>query len=519
MSLGASWADQLITGYYEDPDTEFMINRAILRKHAEELGIFPSQQAVEEHVKTIPYFGGMTGQFDEEKFERFKKNSLGSLSLTNADFVEMIRDELRFRQIADLITGEVQAVPSISKTIAESQLQIVDLAYTLVNRAKFEESLEISEEDIKAFWEENKERYLTDEQRQVEFLKIALKDEFKVPPLPAEDPLPEDATEEQKQAAASKRATLSAERQAKQDELDALLFFAGETLVLEQIVNEQEGADFMPAAKSGIALIKEILKPDDYEDAGIAEEDLDKLVITTGQTELFTANEVPEELNFALKRVSRQRGPSTPAEAVFSVNVNGDEADKVSNLLVLPDGSTLAFKVTNSVASEPLPYEKARSQARADLRSKRLDESVTKATEDLVKALEEGLAAGKSAKELITAAGFEYKEALAIDASKPAPELPNFGAVFANAVKTNPNSVGEPVEQSSTLDAEGNSVSEGKVVFVVKDRRIAISADNDRKLDQVQSSINNRERGLLFREWFREKQLSSELEIFATPQN
>lgn len=502
-----NWTMQLLTDRYNDPVVEFMVNRQLIRSLAEEMGIYPSTESVGNFLRDSGYFSkGSEQSFDEAEFERFKSTTLGSYQLNHSEFIELIRDEIRFRQISSIITGDLAFDDAIKSRIADRQMQTIDLGFALINTQRYRDQVNPSEEEIQAYWEENKSKYLTEEQRQVHWVRIAIPEENKVAPLPEAEPLPEDADEEAKIAHREARKTLEAEHAEATQKLNDLLFQVGEG-ILDEVIQEREGKDLLNVAQNAAKLL-----PDEAEA-------IEQTQITTGKTELFTRLERPEALAgklFGLDATARLR---TPIDHVFARRIDGDEVDKVSDFLLFDNASGILFKVVKTIPAEPLPFEEAKNSAKQDLINSLLDEKVTEVADQLVAKLKSEMNDKDDALKLIEAEGFEYQTVENLSARASNPDLPNSSSVFEAASFLNPGDVGEPIDQASTGPQSLAGIDQGKIVFVVLDRKIDASPNQDSMREMMINYFGNQEdmfaHQLLLAEWIRSKQDQAKVEIVA----
>ncbi len=80
-------------------------NKGLLQAYGEKLGIDVPQQAAVQAIEADPNFASQTGQFDRARFEYF----LRQMSLSEAQYVENIRGQLRANQVLIAMMGAMEA--------------------------------------------------------------------------------------------------------------------------------------------------------------------------------------------------------------------------------------------------------------------------------------------------------------------------------------------------------------------------------------------------------------------------
>lgn len=166
-------------GRMDNDPTDFMMSLVVLRHEAEKMGISPSATEIKEAIPKLPVFQQpwVTAEF-------VQNNILGPNGFTEADMAQLVKDYLSYQKLRELVSAGVEAVPSESLRRYTKRNQRYTGAVIRFDRSDFEGDAKITDEEIKQYYEENKDTLLSDERRGFDYVKFT----------PGE--LPEDATNE-----------------------------------------------------------------------------------------------------------------------------------------------------------------------------------------------------------------------------------------------------------------------------------------------------------------------------------
>ncbi|MFT7824802.1 MAG: peptidylprolyl isomerase [Sulfurimonas sp.] len=129
--------------------------QAKILNFAKENGIIVSDEEVAKRLQTIKFFQEK-GVFKREFYDRFLK----SQRLTPKDFEKTLREELTITKTLDLLN--VEALP-FEEEVFSSAFNIADkLSYTVLSPDDI--NITINESDVKAYWETQKENFMTEKQ-------------------------------------------------------------------------------------------------------------------------------------------------------------------------------------------------------------------------------------------------------------------------------------------------------------------------------------------------------------------
>ncbi len=173
-----------------EDSTRYVINLLVLRNQARKLGIRPSEDQIREFIVDLPLYQN-AGGYDAQAFEQFRSNFLTPNGFSDADLYQLISDAIAFGEIRDLLGAGIAPAQSVIREAFEEDF--IQITGARVNFPVDESAppAEISDEAIANDYNANKQRYLSDPKRRIEYVLFEK-------PEPAED-LPEEAKKAQLQ--------------------------------------------------------------------------------------------------------------------------------------------------------------------------------------------------------------------------------------------------------------------------------------------------------------------------------
>ena len=148
---------------------DFICNLLVLRREMENHGVRISDaEAMAEIQKLYPF--QTDNKFDAAKFQEVKKDTLGPVGFRDSDLVEMMKDQIGLQKLQDLVAGNIE--PSriaVEKTYAERH-QTMKIATVDFKLDDFKKTAQVSEDDIKKYYDENKENYKSAPKRAVSYV-------------------------------------------------------------------------------------------------------------------------------------------------------------------------------------------------------------------------------------------------------------------------------------------------------------------------------------------------------------
>ncbi len=163
-----------------DP-ADFVTSLIVLRTEAGKLGIEPGVKEIKEAIPTLPIF-----QQPWVNAAYVQNNILGPNGFTDGDLANLVKDYLSFQKLRNLVSAGLEAVPSETEKRYIKANQRYTASVIRFDRSSFAGEISITDEEIKKYFEENKDDLKSEEKRGFDFVKFIPK------------PVAESATNEEK---------------------------------------------------------------------------------------------------------------------------------------------------------------------------------------------------------------------------------------------------------------------------------------------------------------------------------
>ncbi len=153
------------------PVVEGLVQRAIIATTAEENNMRFSDSALDQAIVNVPDFQ-VEGQFDSQRFLQVIRN----IGHTPASFRELMQENMIVEQLQNaIISSDFVTDTEIQKAIALSR-QTRDFSWVTLPIGDLPQSMVVSEEEIQAYYDENKEEYLSEELVSIEYIDLQIAD-------------------------------------------------------------------------------------------------------------------------------------------------------------------------------------------------------------------------------------------------------------------------------------------------------------------------------------------------------
>jgi len=150
---------------------EEMIDQLLLRQYASELGLVISDRELQEIIAEIPAFQ-VAGQFSAEQY----RNVLRSTGRSPTSFDAELREDLLVNAIPGALSASIAPTETAVDQIIRLRQQTRDLSLIAVSPSEFEDQVDVSDEDVEAFYEENPDQFRTIEQVRVAWVELSADD-------------------------------------------------------------------------------------------------------------------------------------------------------------------------------------------------------------------------------------------------------------------------------------------------------------------------------------------------------
>jgi len=435
---------------------DFYANRVLLGKLSKEYGVVAGEEQVTKFIKE-KLFADDQGDFDQAGYTEFIEKRVTRYGLGVQDFNTLVGEILSFSQLQKIVgSGYVINEEMIRRTAQINQQEMTYEQYTLPLK-KLKAAIQVTDEELKGYWEINKGKYLTKPEAKVQYVVAdanIVKKELK-----GKKKLIDEAKAAGKSEAEIEKITftLPAEEKTK------LINEAG-TKVDNLFVSVQnaEGADFVKEAEA--------------------------IGLKVKTSEFFTQDSAPYEF-----KIGQGQNPAAIAMTLPGIP---DSMESLSDVYTIGEGRFLIFQVIEKKEAEPLPYEKAEASAKVDLIDEKAAESLEGEVEKLVAQIEEASKSGKE-KQKAKQLGFAYAKRSDINLTTQIEGEKAPHVLFQAATEVATKAFSKPIIQ----DDAGEGVSRAVVVRPIS-RQYVESEENKNIVDyQVKAGAGLLDR-IAFENWF-----------------
>ncbi len=148
---------------------ERLVDDEVLFQTAREKRLTVSDAQVARFIRTLPFFQ-TDGKFDEEKYQRL----LAAQGLTTAGFVSQVRRALLLEQLRRSVTDSAFATEPEAERFYRLQNQQRKVSYVILPLP--DQTVEVGDAEIRSYYEQHRDRFLTPEQVTIEYLTLSVDD-------------------------------------------------------------------------------------------------------------------------------------------------------------------------------------------------------------------------------------------------------------------------------------------------------------------------------------------------------
>ncbi|MDP5055712.1 MAG: SurA N-terminal domain-containing protein [Marinomonas hwangdonensis] len=148
-----------------------LVQRVVLSNQARELGLGVSDAQVDAYLLQAEQFQ-TNGVFDQNKYLNF----IRSLGFTPLAFKERIKQDVLIQQPRNAIAGSEFVLPYQVNSVATLQSQQRSYDYVTFSLANEAETMNASDDELNAYYEENKQNFTAPEQVKVDYVVISSAD-------------------------------------------------------------------------------------------------------------------------------------------------------------------------------------------------------------------------------------------------------------------------------------------------------------------------------------------------------
>jgi peptidyl-prolyl cis-trans isomerase D len=167
----------LVAGAQTEPQMkeEFALNLLIIRHEAEVLGVRPTTSEIADALKNLPAFQGKDG-FDMQRYNAAVENYLGPRGFNEKQLEELVGDQVCLERIKQIVGTGANVSPAETQKDFERFYSKLQVSVARFKTADVANEVKISDDDIKKYYDGNKETLKSEEKRRVQLLALTLLD-------------------------------------------------------------------------------------------------------------------------------------------------------------------------------------------------------------------------------------------------------------------------------------------------------------------------------------------------------
>ncbi len=148
-----------------------MINDVLLEQHAESMGLRISDAQIRQMILEMPQFQN-DGKFDQEIYQA----TLRRAGFSADSFAEYLRRDLVRNQLLSAIQGSEFTLPSEIELQSKLLTQTRDIKTLTLSLADFSKKVQLTDEEIQKYYEENPAQFTRPEQVKVAYIELSAQD-------------------------------------------------------------------------------------------------------------------------------------------------------------------------------------------------------------------------------------------------------------------------------------------------------------------------------------------------------
>ncbi|WDT84925.1 SurA N-terminal domain-containing protein [Alteromonas sp. 009811495] len=148
-----------------------LIAEKLIQQQAQDMGLRVSDEQIRETIVQMPEFQ-FGGQFDNERFQAILRQN----GFQVADFRNYLRTQMTQNQLTAALTNSAFSLDGEVELANALQRQTRDAKYAVISSSAFADSVEVTDADVEAFYNNNIASFDTEEQVKLAYVKLSVDD-------------------------------------------------------------------------------------------------------------------------------------------------------------------------------------------------------------------------------------------------------------------------------------------------------------------------------------------------------
>ncbi|HBO84642.1 MAG: hypothetical protein A2073_01355 [Deltaproteobacteria bacterium GWC2_42_11] len=171
-NLGKEFSDELLEKMkLKESTLDGLINRVIIVGEAEKQGIKIQKEELQKFIQGIPAFQ-KNGAFDKDTYFQ----TLAGMRMMPAEFEKALEEELIIEKFQKKIASSVAISDKDVMDVFRTENKAINLQYASIGGSKFRGGITVTEEEAKAYFEKNKDRFKIPDRVKVSYVTLIFSD-------------------------------------------------------------------------------------------------------------------------------------------------------------------------------------------------------------------------------------------------------------------------------------------------------------------------------------------------------
>jgi peptidyl-prolyl cis-trans isomerase D len=163
------------TAQLEDEITMRTVQRIFLLQKARELGIRVSDEELVQQIRSLPILQNEQQQFDPEHYQRYMAY-LNNLNVTEVQFEEAMREEFVLSRLRTFVGMAAKVTPDELQLAYGPPHEQMTIDSVEFNAADYKASFDIKDNEARAYYEQNREKFRTSAMVKVRYVYFTVSD-------------------------------------------------------------------------------------------------------------------------------------------------------------------------------------------------------------------------------------------------------------------------------------------------------------------------------------------------------
>ncbi|SES83742.1 SurA N-terminal domain-containing protein [Thalassotalea agarivorans] len=149
-----------------------LINEALIDQNSNDLAIRVSDEKLKQAIREMPEFQ-VDGSFDNDRYLALIQQA-GFFQ--SSDFRDYLRVEMTRRQLTQSLLSTEFDLPYRQELTSALQNQKRNIRYAVIDAEQFKAQVEVTDEEVSAFYQDNQDRFQNQEQVKVDYVVLSVND-------------------------------------------------------------------------------------------------------------------------------------------------------------------------------------------------------------------------------------------------------------------------------------------------------------------------------------------------------